>query len=135
MSAAIMLFGLSLVYGLSGELNLAKIAAKLGAPPLDPLLVVALVMLVTGFGFKVAAVPFHLWAPDAYQGAPTPSAAFIASGSKVASFYVLARVLMSGFHAPAGSGVWRGFSPGWVPLLAVPPPFSLVLGTLPPFPQ
>ncbi len=130
MSAAIMLFGLSLVYGLSGELNLGKIAAKLVGPTLDPLLVVALVMLVTGFGFKVAAVPFHLWAPDAYQGAPTPSAAFIASGSKVASFYVLARVLMSGFHDAAGSGAWRGFSPGWVPLLAVVAAFSMVLGNL-----
>src|SRR5262245_17729825 len=67
MSAAFMLFGLSLVYGLSGELNLAKIAAKLAGKPLDPLLVIALLMVVVGFGFKVAAVPFHLWAPDAYQ--------------------------------------------------------------------
>src|SRR5438876_8438115 len=76
MSAAFMLFGLSLVYGLSGEINLSKIAAnKLLAPPLDPLLIVAIVMVVIGFGFKVAAVPFHLWAPDAYQGAPVPSAA------------------------------------------------------------
>ncbi len=63
-----------------------EIAAAIAGKGLDPLLVVAIVMAVIGFGFKVAAVPFHLWAPDAYQGAPTPSAAFIASGSKVASF-------------------------------------------------
>ena len=54
-------------------------------------------MSVIGFGFKVAAVPFHLWAPDAYQGAPTPSAAFIASGSKVASFFIFAKVMMLAF--------------------------------------
>src|SRR5882724_349083 len=88
MSAAFTLFGLSLVYGLSGSTGLKQIAASLGAagPALDPLLMAALVMTVIGFGFKIAAVPFHLWAPDAYQGAPTPSAALIASGSKVASF-------------------------------------------------
>ncbi len=130
MSAAFMLFGLSLVYGLSRELNLGNIAAKLGAARLDPLLVVALVMLVIGFGFKIAAVPFHLWAPDAYQGAPIPSAAFIASGSKVASFYVLARVTMSGFVNAAGSGSWRSFSTGWVPLLAVVAALSMALGNL-----
>src|SRR5437016_13183207 len=73
MAAAFTLFGLSLLYGLSGATNLGQIAAAVKAPRLDPLLVVAIVMTVIGFGFKVAAVPFHLWAPDAYQAAPTPS--------------------------------------------------------------
>src|SRR5437870_1090304 len=86
MAAAFTLFGLSLLYGLSGSTNLGQIAAALKGKGLDPLLILAIVMTVIGFGFKVAAVPFHLWAPDAYQGAPVPSAAFIASGSKVASF-------------------------------------------------
>ena len=94
-SAAFMLFGLSLLYGLTGEIELRKIAAKAWD---DPLLLVALIMVLGGFGFKVAAVPFHLWAPDAYQGAPTASAAFIASGSKLASFFILAKVLMLGFN-------------------------------------
>jgi NADH-quinone oxidoreductase subunit N len=130
MSAAFMLFGLSLVYGLSGEINLAKIAAKLAGAPVQPLLVVALLMVVTGFGFKVAAVPFHLWAPDTYQGAPTPSAAFIASGSKAASFFVLAKVVVVGFAGAGGSGAWGGFAVGWVPILAVVAGLSVVLGNL-----
>jgi NADH-quinone oxidoreductase subunit N len=130
MSAAFMLFGLSLVYGLSGELNLTRIAAKLGGPGLDPLLVVALVMVVAGFGFKVAAVPFHLWAPDAYEGAPLPSAAFIASGSKVASFFILAKVMMVGFAGAEGSGAWRSLVHGWVPILAVTAALSVIVGNL-----
>lgn len=130
MSAAFMLFGLSLIYGLSGEIVLARIADKLRGEPLDPLLIVAIVMVVIGFGFKVAAVPFHLWAPDAYQGAPTPSAAFIASGSKVASFFVLAKVMMVGFAGAEGSGGWRNFSEGWVPILAIIAALSLALGNI-----
>jgi len=130
MSAAFMLFGLSLVYGLSGEINLIQIAGNLHKPPMDPLLIVALVMVMIGFGFKIAAVPFHLWAPDAYQGAPTPSAAFIASGSKVASFFILAKVMMVGFLGQEGSGAWRSFSQGWLPLIAIIAAASILLGNL-----
>jgi NADH-quinone oxidoreductase subunit N len=130
MSAAFTLFGLSLVYGLSGSTGLREIAAKLDRPTLDPLLAAALVMTVIGFGFKIAAAPFHLWAPDAYQGAPTPSAAFIASGSKVASFFILARVMMVAFAHATGSGTWHAFVPGWLPLLAVLAAMSIFLGNL-----
>src|SRR6185369_6769662 len=112
MSAAFTLFGLSLVYGFSGATNLREIAAALAGKGLDPLLVVAIVMVVIGFGFKVAAVPFHLWAPDTYQGAPTPSAAFIASGSKVASFFIFAKVMAIGFAGKniEGSGAWHSYT-------------------------
>lgn len=130
MSAAFTLFGLSLLYGLSGTTNLGQIALAITGPKLDPLLVGALVMTVIGLGFKVAAVPFHLWAPDTYQGAPTPSAAFIASGSKVAGFFLLARVMMHGFKGAEGSGAWLGYQPGWVPLLAVLAGASMLLGNL-----
>jgi NADH-quinone oxidoreductase subunit N len=130
MSAAFTLFGLSLIYGLSGALNLKQIAAALQGQGLDPLLVVAIVMTVIGFGFKVAAVPFHLWAPDAYQGAPTPSAAFIASGSKVASFFIFAKVMMLGFAGVEGSGAWRDYIPGWVPVIALVAAASMLLGNL-----
>jgi NADH-quinone oxidoreductase subunit N len=130
MAAAFTLFGLSLIYGLSGATNLREIAANLKGKGIDPLLLVAIVMTVIGFGFKIAAVPFHLWAPDAYQGAPTPSAAFIASGSKVASFFVLAKVMMLGFAGAEGSGVWRQFVSGWVPVLATIALFSMILGNL-----
>jgi NADH-quinone oxidoreductase subunit N len=128
MAAAFTLFGLSLVYGLSGATNLHAIAASLGGKPIDPLLVVAIVMVIAGFGFKVAAVPFHLWAPDAYEGAPAPSAAFIASGSKVASFFVFAKVLMIGFAGLEGSGAWRQFVAGWMPAIAVVAALSMILG-------
>ena len=128
MAAAFTLFGLSLIYGLSGSTNLRDIAAALQGKGLDPLLAVAIVMTVIGFGFKVAAVPFHLWAPDAYQGAPIPSAAFIASGSKVASFFIFAKVMMLGFAGVEGSGAFRHFQNGWVPTLAILAVFSMLLG-------
>jgi NADH-quinone oxidoreductase subunit N len=130
MSAAFTLFGLSLIYGLTGATNLHQIAAALTGKGLDPLLIVAIVMTVIGFGFKVAAVPFHLWAPDAYQGAPTPSAAFIASGSKVASFFIFAKVMMIGFAGAEGSGAWRDYLAGWVPVIAVVAGLSMILGNL-----
>jgi NADH-quinone oxidoreductase subunit N len=87
-------------------------------------------MTVIGFGFKVAAVPFHLWAPDAYEGAPTPSAAFIASGSKVASFFIFAKIMLLGFAGAEGSGAWKAYVPGWVPVIALVAALSLVLGNL-----
>jgi NADH-quinone oxidoreductase subunit N len=130
MAAAFMLFGLSLIYGLSGSTNLHEIAAALAGKGLDPLLVVAIVMTVIGFGFKVAAVPFHLWAPDAYEGAPTPSAAFIASGSKVASFFIFAKIMMLGFAGAEGSAGYQDFLRGWTPIIAVIAALSMLLGNL-----
>ena len=129
-SAAFTLFGLSLLYGLAGTTNLGRIAASIQGPKLDPLLALAIVMTVVGFGFKVAAAPFHLWAPDAYEGAPAPSAALIASGSKLAGFFVFARVMAVGFHGAEGNGAWHAFVPGWVPVVAVVAGLSMVLGNL-----
>ncbi|HMJ91016.1 MAG TPA: NADH-quinone oxidoreductase subunit N [Candidatus Acidoferrum sp.] len=129
MAAAFTLFGLSLVYGITGEMSLTNIAMKLGGT-VEPVFYVALVMTVIGFAFKVAAAPLHLWAPDAYQGAPTPVAAFIASGSKVASFFVLARVLMAGFDGTGGSAAWREFLPGWIPIIATLAVASMLLGNI-----
>lgn len=130
MAAAFMLFGLSLIYGLSGATNLHAIAAALAGKGLDPLLVVAIVMTVIGFGFKVAAVPFHLWAPDAYEGAPSQSAAFIASGSKLASFFIFAKIMMIGFAGAEGSAGFQDFVRGWTPVVAVVAALSMVLGNL-----
>jgi len=101
MSAAFLLFGFSYLYGLTGSTNLHEIAldAAMGrADGATPLLYVALVMIAAGLGFKVAAVPFHLWAPDTYEGAPAPAAAFIASVSKVASFALLIGIGTAFFH-------------------------------------
>jgi NADH-quinone oxidoreductase subunit N len=104
MSAGILLFGMSLLYGLSGSLALADVAAAVSKAPHDPLLALAIVMLLAGFGFKIAAAPFHMWAPEVYQGAPTSSAALIASSSKVASFFALFTVFSLGLPG-AGWGV------------------------------
>jgi NADH-quinone oxidoreductase subunit N len=131
MSAAFLLFGFSLVYGLTGEITLTGIGRELAARKIiDPLLIVALIMVVVGFGFKVAAAPFHLWAPDAYEGAPISTAAFIASGSKVAGFFILAKVFAAGFASVSGNAAWRSFTDGWVPLVALVSALSVIVGNL-----
>jgi len=92
MSAAFLLFGFSYLYGLSGSTNLYWVQGNIAEAGASPLFYVAWILVVAGLGFKVAAVPFHLWAPDTYEGAPAPAAAFIASVSKVASFALLLTV-------------------------------------------
>jgi NADH-quinone oxidoreductase subunit N len=135
MSAGFLLFGLSLLYGLSGSIELPQIAAALSGAALDPLLLVAIVMVAIGFGFKVAAAPVHLWAPDAYQGAPTVSAGFIASSSKVASFFVFGQVVILGLGFAAGHGAVHAYAPGWIPVLCVMAALSMILGNLAAIPQ
>jgi NADH-quinone oxidoreductase subunit N len=130
MAAAFTLFGISLVYGLTGELSFTGIAEAMHNREPGLLLYVALVMALVGFGFKIAVAPFHLWAPDAYQGAPTQAAAFIASASKVASFYVLANIVMLAFGSQAGDAGWGRFASGWQPVLAIFATLSIVLGNL-----
>jgi NADH-quinone oxidoreductase subunit N len=129
-SAAITLFGLSLLYGLSGSTHLGQVATAIHGSRLDPLWLVAIVLTVTGFAFKIAAAPFHLWAPDAYEAAPVPAAAFIASASKLASFFVLATVLMAGFAGGQGGAGLGSFVPGWLPVIAIIAAASMVLGNL-----
>jgi NADH-quinone oxidoreductase subunit N len=130
MSAAFMLFGFSLLYGFSHSTNLLQIAGAIHGLPLNPILILAIVTTVIGFGFKIAAAPFHFWAPDVYQGAPLPSAAFIASGSKVASFFVFFQVLVLGFAGAEGSATLRHFQSGWVPVLVMVSVASMLLGNL-----
>ncbi|HWY39421.1 MAG TPA: NADH-quinone oxidoreductase subunit N [Chthoniobacterales bacterium] len=127
-ASAFTLFGISLVYGMSGATSLASIGLKLAAGSVQPLLAVGIVMTLIGFAFKIAAAPFHLWAPDAYQGAPIPSAAFIASGSKVAAFVVLGKIVLIGFGSVHGSAAWHAMTAGWMPLLAVLSALSILLG-------
>ena len=130
MAAAFLLFGFSLIYGLTGEINFARIALVLAHDGLSPLLAVALVMVLVAFGFKAAAAPFHLWAPDAYQGAPTPSAALIASGSKLAGFVLFLRILWSPVRDVAGSVASTHGGAGWLPVVALLAGASLLLGNL-----
>jgi NADH-quinone oxidoreductase subunit N len=130
MSAAFMLFGFSLLYGFSNSTNLIQIAGAIHGLPLNPIVILAIVTTVIGFGFKIAAAPFHFWAPDVYQGAPTPSAAFIASGSKVASFFIFFQVLVLGFAGAEGSATLHHFQSGWVPVIVTVAVASMLLGNL-----
>jgi NADH-quinone oxidoreductase subunit N len=138
MSAAFLLFGFSYLYGITGSTNLHDVMQGIhysSAPGADSLLLVCLVMIAAGLGFKVAAVPFHLWAPDTYEGAPAPGAAFIASVSKVASFALLISIGFAGVqsfdanHGVAGS-LQAGFQGPWTIVLTVLSAASMVLGNL-----
>jgi NADH-quinone oxidoreductase subunit N len=130
MSAGILLFGMSLLYGLSGSLALDRIAIAVKVSPGDPLLTFAMVMVLTGFGFKIAAAPFHMWAPEVYQGAPTSSAALVASSSKVAGFFALFVVFYVGLMPAAGSATRGHYSSGWAPLIAIVAAISMLWGNL-----
>ncbi len=127
-ASAFTLFGISLVYGMTGATSLAVIATRVGT--MTPLLTAGIIMTLIGFAFKIAAAPFHLWAPDTYQGAPVPSAAFIASASKVASFVVLGKIVLVGFGPAQGSAGWHALVAGWAPLLAVLSALSILIGNL-----
>jgi NADH-quinone oxidoreductase subunit N len=104
-SLGILLYGMSLMYGLSGTTNLRQMASAFATQQYDPRLVLAVILVVAGMGFKIAAVPFHMWAPDVYEGAPTPVTAFLSVGSKAASFAMLLRIFVEGL-APM-QGDWR----------------------------
>jgi NADH-quinone oxidoreductase subunit N len=101
--SATLLFGSALVYGVTGQLSFDKIAAAGHAH--DAMLVVGLAMIIVGFAFKASAAPFHMWTPDAYQGAPTSVTAFMSSATKVAALVVMYRVLVTAF--PHEQDLWR----------------------------
>jgi NADH-quinone oxidoreductase subunit N len=105
-------------------------AATLDAGPLPPFAVVGLVRVVVGLGFKLAAAPFHYWAPDVYQGAPATSVALIAAASKAVGVLVLVRLLLMGFEAAAGSSAWGTMRPGWALWLGVLAAVSMVFGNV-----
>jgi NADH-quinone oxidoreductase subunit N len=122
-SSAVTLFGISLVYGVTGAMHLDQVAAGLTRVPadLEPVAAVGVVAVIAGFGFKVAAVPFHFWAPDVYQGAPLPVAAFLSVVSKAGGFAGLTLVLTAGFWPLGGT---------WGPLLGVLSAVTMTLGNL-----
>lgn len=130
LSAAVTLYGISLLYGLAGGTDFATLRAQLPNVAGEPLFAAGLAMVTAGLGFKVAAVPFHLWAPDAYEGAPIPSATLIAAGSKVAAFFLLGKLMIQGMVGLEGSAAWQAMQTGWMPALAVLALLSMVLGNL-----
>ena len=134
-SSALLLFGLSWIYGLTGTTRFSAIWQALhptGGGDVTGLSgnvagATAVLLTLVGFGFKVAAVPFHQWAPDAYEGAPAPVTAWIATGSKMASFVALMKVLLHALHpwaSPAGAVA----SPGWIGVVVVLAAASMTYG-------
>ncbi|MBI4302083.1 MAG: NADH-quinone oxidoreductase subunit N, partial [Chloroflexi bacterium] len=109
-SSAILLYGMALVYGFTGTTHLVEIARTIpsGRAIDNPALLVGLVLLIAGFGFKIAAVPFQMWVPDVYEGAPTPITAYLSVASKAAGFAVVLRVFNVAFGSPVGISLdWK----------------------------
>jgi NADH-quinone oxidoreductase subunit N len=97
-ASGFLLYGIALIYGATGTTNIGLIGAQAGLMGTSGVMLLAgLALLVVGFGFKIAAVPFHMWAPDVYDGAPTPVTAFMATGVKAAAFTALFRIMIQGF--------------------------------------
>lgn len=120
-ASAFLLYGIALVYGATGTTALTQIGTTLRQMPNSFLASAGVGLLIIGLGFKVASVPFHMWAPDVYDGAPTPVTAFMATGVKAAGFLALIRVVLVGF--PTYLEVWQ-------PVIAVMAIASMVLGNL-----
>ena len=103
LSSGMLLYGASLVYGFTGSVGFPEIAAAISASGIQLGLVFGLVFIIAGLAFKVSAVPFHMWTPDVYEGAPTPVTAFFASAPKLAAMALFIRVMMTPFTGAAGS--------------------------------
>jgi NADH-quinone oxidoreductase subunit N len=114
-AAAVLIYGFALLYGATGHTDLAGIgAAAQGNAARNPVLVIGAVLVLVGIVFKVSAVPFHAWTPDAYEGAPTPATTFMAVAVKAGAFAMLLRVLMLSF----GDATWSSWAAGWPPVVA-----------------
>ena len=125
-SSALMLYGMALIYGFTGTTIISEIAASVGnasgdIPFGNYALLVGLVLLLVGFGFKISSVPFQMWVPDVYEGGPTPVIAFLSVASKAAAFAILLRVFFSGFF---------DVSLDWAALMAALAAASMVIGNL-----
>jgi NADH-quinone oxidoreductase subunit N len=121
MSSAVMLYGMSLVYGATGETKLDAIRTSIGTSGDDPIVVLSVFFVVVGFAFKISAVPFHFWAPDTYEGAPSPVAAFLSTASKVGGFVGLLVLMFRAFPEVADN---------WRPFFAVLAALTMTVGNL-----
>jgi NADH-quinone oxidoreductase subunit N len=125
-STAVLLYGITLIYGSLGTSTIAEVGELLaGREDIPAALALGLVLLVTGFGFKITAVPFHYWVPDVYTGAPTPVTAFLSVGSKFAGFALALRIIITGLHVPLD----------WPLIFGVLAVSSMTLGNLAAIPQ
>jgi NADH-quinone oxidoreductase subunit N len=122
MASTVMLYGFSLIYGFSGETNLYALAAGIQSQALSPWLIGgAALLVIVGFAFKISAVPFHFWAPDVYEGAPTAITAYISTASKAAGFAVLLRVMLA---------VFPDIQDYWTAILSAMAVVTMTLGNL-----
>jgi NADH-quinone oxidoreductase subunit N len=120
LSSAVMLYGMSLIYGVTGEVLLDRIREQLdGGLADDPIIVLSVFFVVVGFAFKISAVPFHFWAPDTYEGAPSPVAAFLSTASKIGGFVGLVVLLFRAFPDVAD---------GWRPIFALLAVLTMTVG-------
>jgi NADH-quinone oxidoreductase subunit N len=125
LSSALMLYGMSLIFGYAGSTRLRAISDFVTAQGTKPLLAVAIFLSLVGFAFKVSAVPFHFWAPDTYEGAPTPVTAFLSVASKAGGFVALVNILLFGFYGRSGAGAEL-----WWPAVWFLAALSMTLGNL-----
>ena len=128
-ASALLLFGMALVFGFTGQTQLGEIAGAIQGMSLsgvmdNPGLILGIVLLVAGFGFKIAAVPFHMWVPDVYEGAPTPITAYLSVASKAAGFAIILRVFYSAFGLPS----WLSLD--WGLVFAVLAAIGMTLGNV-----
>jgi len=133
-ASALLLYGMALLFGITGTTQLGEIARairEMSLPTIlsNPALALSMVLLIAGFGFKIAAVPFHMWVPSVYEGAPTPITAYLSVGSKAAGFAIILRVFASAFGLP----VWLSLNWGFV--LAVLAAIGMTLGNVTALPQ
>jgi NADH-quinone oxidoreductase subunit N len=127
-ASGVMLYGMSLLYGLAGSTNLTVIRNAVGSSSATLTLIAAVVLCLAGFGYKVASVPFHMWCPDVYEGAPTPVTAFLAVGPKAAGFALLIRFFGGAIPAEIHTEMF-GHSP-WPLVLALIAAATMTLGNL-----
>jgi NADH-quinone oxidoreductase subunit N len=122
-SSAFFLYGIAFTYGVTGSTRLAAVGSFLSAQSMsnNPMILLALGLLLVGFAFKISAVPFHMWTPDAYEGAPAIVTGFMSTGVKAAAFAAFARVFLSAFEPFKGE---------WVPVVALIAVATMVLGTV-----
>jgi len=130
-ASAVLLYGMALVFGFTGQTQLGAIAQSLQGVSFgdSPGLLMGIVMMIAGFGFKIAAVPFQMWVPDVYEGAPTPVTAFLSVASKAAGFAIILRI----FHSAFGLPDW--LSANWGMVFAVVAVVSMIIGNVTAIPQ
>ncbi|MET0904257.1 MAG: NADH-quinone oxidoreductase subunit N, partial [Acidimicrobiales bacterium] len=127
-ASAVLLYGMSLLYGFTGSTQLTEIGTQLTAGKASPAVTIAVIFVIIGFGFKVSAVPFHTWAPDTYEGAPTPVTAFLAVASKSAGFVALINVVFYCFIlGPRGEG---SIADVYVPVIFILSIATMTVGNL-----